>query len=135
MARSSPRRRSSSSPDEHRDSREGGRRNRGVLASNDGRPSRLAEDDDHQRELVCVDLLRRATALPVEDQLWLIDAVQEHLAADPHRSRPGRKQVRLRRKALAAIRAVAEHLDLPDGVGPTAAQYRAARRSSGLSGT
>lgn len=68
-------------------------------------------------------LLNRVQRLADLDKFVLFDALREDLSAVVSEESPEAKLIRERQEALEAMRTVAQHLDLPLGEAPTAAQF------------
>jgi len=74
----------------------------------------------------CEDVLRRIYRLPVREQLMVHRALREYLGGAAGEEDVLDKQIGEREAALDAMRRVAAHLGLADGVAPSTSQYRQA---------
>jgi hypothetical protein len=77
-------------------------------------------------------LLVRVLALPEREQLEIHEALSASLGGRLGRETERARQARLRREALAAMRAAAEHLDLPETQAPTIPEYKRAASEASL---
>lgn len=77
-------------------------------------------------------LLVRVLALPEREQLEIHEALSASLGGRLGRESERDRQTRLRGEALAAMRAAAEHLDLPETQAPTIPEYKQAAKETSL---
>lgn len=90
----------------------------------------MAESEAERRQRDNV--IERALALPERDMHEVHRVLGEYLGAEGQRESDTNRQRRLRAEALAALRAAAEHLKLPEGRAPTIAEYSRAAAELGL---
>jgi hypothetical protein len=77
-------------------------------------------------------LLARVLALPEREQLQIHEALSASLGGRLGRETERTRQARVRHEALEAMRAAAEHLDLPETRAPTIPQYKQAAKETSL---
>jgi hypothetical protein len=72
------------------------------------------------------DVMRRIYSLPVREQLIVSHTLREYRGGEAGEETIFDKEIRARQESLAAIRRVAEHLQLPEGVAPSSIEYKQA---------
>lgn len=77
-------------------------------------------------------LLRRVVDLPAADQLKVFHALTDYLGGDLWEETARAREIRRRHEALEAMRAAAQHLNLPDGQAPTIPEYKSAAKQTAV---
>ncbi len=72
------------------------------------------------------DVMSRIYRLPVREQLMVFKALREYLRGEVGEETIFDKQIREREGSLEAMRRVAEHWGLEEGIAPTAIQHKQA---------